>query len=452
MEARTYWLNASGIALGATMMLVNPAMAAAEEAEPGERATSGYIDPSTEQALWQLIGIRDACARSEKLQPNDVYRYERHRATVEGELAGLRDLAAKTEDADLKLQYAKRAAVLDEELKAVPKQVPDNCLDDDGRFRKEQLAFEARVDAFVERYDESSTGIGFQRDGAPGSAEEYFAAETPAEITRYGVGADFTVDDFRFWGSYAGGESYATATIPNTFDSGIVYGELSPGGSSGIAAPFGLDARIEEEQLTWAIGFGYQFDFAGGVDPGGLTASATPYVEFSRTTREIRASASASGTFGGGGFVYDFSQTRDQYLRDDRYEAGIKIDLSWQTESGFSFGIDGTAAAYAYQTSLDSLEQNRNNFTGAPDNAFDVSIRDEEDGVGFHGGFGIWAAYDLGGGVSFGVRGGYDHRSDVGGVFNPYSGDQVFLDGRRTEIDHRESDTKELAAELIFTW
>lgn len=309
--------------------------------------------------------------------------------------------------------------------------------------------------ALVAQYNHSeapSTGTGFQRDGAPGLAPELFAAETPERLDQFGIGFKAGFHQFLFFGSYVGGESYASATIPNTFDSGIVYGELSPGGSSGIAAPFGADARIEEERLTWGIGLGYEFEFVTGeVDTGGLSVSATPFVEFSRTTRDIRSAVSGTGSFGGG-FVYDFSQTRDQTVRDDRYEAGIKLDLSWQTDSGFSFGIDGTAAAYAYRTSLDSIERNRNNFTGAPDGAFDVSIRGEEDGIGFHGGVGLWAAYDLGGGVSLMFSGGIDHRSDVGGVFNPSSGDQVFFDGRRTELVHDEADTKSLAAELIFNW
>ncbi len=317
--------------------------------------------------------------------------------------------------------------------------------------------------------DLPGTGIGFRRDGPIGTAPEEFAVESKDRVSIFEVSGDVRFRGGYFaTGSYSQGDSRAYAEVPSGTDSGIVYGELSPGGSSGIAAAGGLSAAIEEDYESFGFGIGYDLDLwrdllgiciadpqgarerCGPSAGGSFSFKAAPYIEYSHVTRKLLSEAQYAGA-GGGSFVVDFSQTRDQHLRDTYLEAGIIPAASWSTPGGISLGVEAVLAAYRYDSKLESIEENRNNVTGPPDENFIVTIRDDADGWGFRGGAGAFVSYEITPRVLVGIRGRYDYRSDVGTVFNPSSGDQVFFDGLTTALEHRSAQSWSAAAVLTVS-
>ncbi|QYJ07528.1 hypothetical protein [Qipengyuania flava] len=431
-------------------------------AEP-TRQTEGYIEPSAEQALLGALGIRDACERGEEMAAGTQVRYLRYYDVLREERDGLEALIEAEDDPDLKQTYQDRLARIEKEMAqlpppsrlrcvtTVPEPDPDPIIaagpspasapaPSDPFSTTTKLEGE-KPDAFLSAYlrwdgtldTPPPIGIGFQRDGAPGSAPENYA-DTVNIAPRVGFGIEAGFGDARLNFDYAASDRAATFAIPDTVDSGPVYGDLSPGGSSGIATPFGAEGEVARDDLTWAIGFGYEFEFAGGgVEPSGSRASVEPYVEFTHHRTQFDGLIRGSGTRGG--FLFEYEQQREQEISEDHYELGARVNFSDEFAPRLRLGFEGQVGVYRYDTDLSSLETNSNNFTGPPDGSFTVAIEDDDGGFGFHTGFGAFAEYDLGGGLSLTFSADIDHRTKRSTIWNPFSGDQVFFDGETTRIE-----------------
>lgn len=281
--------------------------------------------------------------------------------------------------------------------------------------------------------DVPTTGIGFQRAGAPGTAPEEFAGEADGQFDTWGLGAGFSLGRFRVSGSYAEGDSQTDFSIApgGGVDTGIVYGDLSPGGSSGIATPFGLGGSLDYDFTQLRITGGY--DLVDDDSPGSdVRIDAGPFASFVRIERSIFGSASGSGTSGSN--LFEFSQTREQEIDDSLIELGVFAD--------FLFGsgklvprIHGSAGAYRLSSQLRSRERNTSNFGPASDRDFTIDIEREKETIGFHGtagaGLDIFLTNSIA--LSLGVDG--EYYSDIGALFNPNSGDQVFFDGLSTDLE-----------------
>lgn len=283
------------------------------------------------------------------------------------------------------------------------------------------------------RADVPTTGIGVQRDGPLGTAPEEFAGTTDGRINSYGGGIALTLGSLTFAFDYAEGDGDTVFDIPaNTgIDSGIVYGQLSPEGSSGIITPFGLQGQTRVEYTEWSLKASMPFHQGTLGEKSRFVLSG--FTRYTHSERDYRQSATYSGT-GGNGFVFRFDQTRDQSVNDDIFELGIKGQLVCDWGGGVHPWISALAGGYYYDSSLNSMEVNSNNFSAPGDRNFRVDISDSRDGLGFHGSVGAGLSFDVAPNISLGLGGSYDYRSKAGSIFNPNSGDQVFFDGLTTEL------------------
>ncbi|WP_299321744.1 hypothetical protein [Parasphingopyxis sp.] len=276
-----------------------------------------------------------------------------------------------------------------------------------------------------------STGIGFQRDGAPGTAPERFATEGSDNFGYSQFEVSVRSPNWYADMIYGDGDSRASSSIPGNsgVDSGIVYGELSPGGSSGIATPFGLDSEIETDIETIGVRGGHTV-----LSEESLNLLFRLSAEFSAMFADRDYVSMARGSGVSGGTTFSFQQDRVQDVDDFRALLGIMAQTQFNPRGTFSPWVRGRVGAYYYDTDLDSVENNSSNFGPAADQAFTVTIEDSRSGVGFAGSASAGIDVNVADNFTIGIGGGIDYLSDVGAIFNPNSGDQVFFDGRTTEL------------------
>ncbi|MGB5484009.1 hypothetical protein [Parasphingorhabdus sp.] len=277
------------------------------------------------------------------------------------------------------------------------------------------------------------TGIGVQRNGPLGTAPEEFAGTTDGRINSFGGGFAVSIGNLTLGFDYVEGDGDTVFDVPGNagIDSGIVYGQLSPEGSSGIITPFGMQGQTRVDYTEWSLKASMPFHQSTLGEKSRFVLSG--FTRYTHSERDYRQSATYSGT-GGSGFVFQFDQTRDQSVNEDIFELGIKGKLVCDWGGGVHPWVGALAGGYYYDSSLNSMEINSNNFSAPGDRNFQVDIRDSRDGFGFHGSVGAGLSFDLAPNISLGVGGAYDYRSDSGAIFNPNSGDQVFFDGLTTEL------------------
>ncbi|MEM8695744.1 MAG: hypothetical protein AAGE05_06945 [Pseudomonadota bacterium] len=276
-----------------------------------------------------------------------------------------------------------------------------------------------------------STGIGFQRDGAPGTAPERFATEGSDNFGYSQFEVSVRSPNWYADILYGDGDSRASSSIPGNsdVDSGIVYGELSPGGRSGSATPFGLDSEIETDIETIGVRGGHTV-----FSEENLSLIFRLSAEFSAMFADRDYVSMAQGSGVSGGTTFSFRQDRAQDVDDFRVLLGIMAQTQFNPRGTFSPWVRGRVGAYYYDTDLESVENNSSNFGPAADQAFTVTIEDSRSGVGFASSASAGIDVNVTDDFAIGIGGGVDYLSDVGAIFNPNSGDQVFFDGLTTEL------------------
>lgn len=285
------------------------------------------------------------------------------------------------------------------------------------------------------------TGIGFQREGAPGETPETFAGETERSVALRRVEAQAELPMGVLLGlNYARGRGRTSfdVTPPAGGDAGAVYGAPAPSSSTGIAAPFPVsgDTRVRMESLGASVEIPFS---RPRVQPGAARLTPFGFIEAGHRSVKYRMALSGGGSFGGGGFTFAYDQERRQKLTDR--ELGIGLGARFEAPlgaAGFGFFANARAGAYWQRSTLDSIERNANNFTGAPDDSFAIEIDEKESGIGFHGTLLAGVEIPLANGVAVRLGGYAEYRSRVGAVFNPSSGDQV-LGGMTTGLRFRDA-------------
>lgn len=306
------------------------------------------------------------------------------------------------------------------------------------------------IGAFAGQFGGPQTGIGFQREGAPGIAPEVDAVLTEEWIDFLNLGGFFYIPGtdtaLRIGGHYSEGSA------ANRFDirgnagavTGVVYGDNAPSGSSGIATPFGLTGGTRAEYQSYGTVFdlglygggahnaGWFGTGAGseGSDGGGPGVSL--WAAYDHMERDYELTAFSSGS--SGGFVFEFSQDRQQELGENYFGTGLAGNLAVPLGGGLTGHLGGRAGGYYRDSNLRSVERNISNFGPASDRDFTIEIRDSDDGWGVRGEAGAALEFRLSPRLSLTLGGAVDYWSDVGAIFNPNSGDQVFFEGLTTEL------------------
>ena len=283
------------------------------------------------------------------------------------------------------------------------------------------------------------TGIGFRRDGAYGEAPDEAAGQTPERIDSTGIyGSGFfyipgTDSVVRIGGGYREGDGGAGFEIPREsgIDSGVVYGGLSPSGSSGIATPFGLSGETRIDYSSWNLAGSYRI---AGSEMTGFELDG--YAQYRRFDREYSSMAYYTGV--AGAYQYAFAQMREQSLREDTFELGLSGTASFMPMRPVRPYVRLGGGIYHRSTELHSLETNTSNFGPAEDREFTLMFHESQSDFGFHGAAEAGVEFDVARAFAIAFGASADYWSEAGAVFNPHSGDQVFYDGLTTGL--REED------------
>lgn len=289
-------------------------------------------------------------------------------------------------------------------------------------------------------------GIGFMADGPPPAPEREAGTSTQRPdgwLIRGGI--EGSVGGFILGGAI----SYGEASGSNNFvinpaagrRTGNVFGALSQGNSSGNSTPFGATGStgIDVNQ--------FKVTFSATRDREWLRRSQPPEIrdyrpslrfglvfdiDYERLEREHRGEIAGSGTSGGASFQY--SQTRDQRIREDYITAGLGGELRAPIGRSAQVTARARAGVYYVTTRLRSVEVNTANFGPISDRNFTIDIGDEDDGFGLMGNGSLQFALDVGHDVAVLVMTQAEYRSRVGAIYNPPNGDAVFFDGETTEL------------------
>lgn len=280
------------------------------------------------------------------------------------------------------------------------------------------------------------TGIGFRREGAPGTAPEEFAALTPDTFFTIGGGIGADLGDFGLRASYLAGDGSTSFDIApgGGIDSGIVYGGPAPSGSSGLATPFGLSGAMDIEFSQFSAGASLPLfrERTGNTAYYGGFALNYHYLD-----RDYLGTAAGSGT--SQSFTFEFSQLREQSLEEHIVELGYSGKFIFNANGDVRPFIATRAFVYYIDTDLDSIERNLSNFGPPDDQDFTLRYNRSDNDIGFHGGISAGVFVPLNDNVSIVIGGEVDYLSTIGAIFNPNSGDQVFFDGLTTDLRNDDS-------------
>lgn len=288
--------------------------------------------------------------------------------------------------------------------------------------------------------------IGVRRDGAPGAAPETDAGRTSHRVNGFGISAGFQTKispdfDLRATLEYEKGDAKTAFTTPATspaqrVDTGIVYGQLS-NGSSGAIAGFGStgNAKVDLEEWGADIEVGWQIAESSYL-PYAVGLRAFTSAQFRKANRRYATDIASSGLSGASTFT--FAQTRLQKLNEDYVGVSVGLDAEFPIIEELKLAIMLSGGPYRVVSRLDSTEHNTANFGPMANRDFTIAIdgKAKHWGARFRTGAGL--QYKLSDSVSLTAGVGYEYRSKVGAVFNPYSGDQVFFEGMTTGLTSQD--------------
>ncbi|MDQ7812201.1 hypothetical protein [Brevundimonas sp.] len=274
------------------------------------------------------------------------------------------------------------------------------------------------------------TGIGFQR---PYGGDERFALETDdkIEVRRLGVEASFQWSGFypTLVGlEYGQGDGGTAGEVPagTGIDTGIVFNALSPAGSSGFNVGDRGSQNVTDTELDyWHLYAKAFLPFQGPVRP-------FVYADYLRSETRHDMSYFYEGT--GGGFVYRVEQDRMQTIEDQAFGGGIGLLLSRRFGRRWEMHALGSVGGLFRESELDSREHNRANFGPLSDQDFVIERRRSADGFGITGTLALGVEYRVSPRLSLGLGAHVTTLEEVGAVYNPQSGDEVYFDGREVDL------------------
>lgn len=271
----------------------------------------------------------------------------------------------------------------------------------------------------------TGAGTGFQR---PAGGPETFAGRNADVIRMHAIGLVLYSLAWREWllsGSalHAEGDEQSQGRVPDGtgIDTGFVYGAFSPGGSTGLnIADRGLDwvAATEATMLNLKL---------KAVRQAMGPVTWFLFADYLNNRRRYDSGAMAEV------FGETLTQERNQKLTDEFLGGGI--GLQFEQRAGPVFVGGWTSAGLFHRSSeLSAWERNVCALCGMQDADFTLNFDDEDDGVTWTLAAGAFAAVPVTPNVAIGVGVDAVYFDEVGAVFNPSSGDQVFVDGLSTGL------------------
>ena len=268
-------------------------------------------------------------------------------------------------------------------------------------------------------------GTGFQRAGGE---PETFAGRNADAIRMRMLGVVLFPLAYREWlisasALHGEGDERSTGRVPDGtgIDTGFVYGDFSPGGSTGLnIADRGLDWVSETDVAILNLKLKAVWQASSPV-------TWFLFADYLNTRRRYDSGAMAEV------FGEILTQERNQKLTDEF--AGGGVGLQFEQRAGPVF-IGGWASGGLFHRSseLTAWERNVCALCGVQDADFTLNFDESDDGLTWIAAAGLFAAVPLSETVSIGVGVDATYFDEVGAVFNPSSGDQVFVDGLSTGL------------------
>jgi len=325
-------------------------------------------------------------------------------------------------------------------------------------FQTETVGYLAGFGYGVGEYETAATGIGFQRGSGE---EESFAGFSDDDVQL----EDYTLNllihrkggwDTSFGLSYATGDSYSDFQIDqgNGIDTGLVYGGLSPSGSSGVSIGDGglwgftereLDSLALKGKRMAPLYFGdvvrpYYFGEIRHVEQ-----DWSMYGDFS-------VSYDYSDYMDGYEVVYSGSQTRDQHVSDTYYGAGVGLSTTIPVGERLFASAYGSGALYYRRSEFNSHELNTCSFCPMYDQSFSLEFDEEDNGTAFEALLGFILNYQFNRNFGFALYGHSAWLSEAGNPWNPNSGDQVYYDELETILEIDDALRWRLGVAATYSW
>lgn len=276
------------------------------------------------------------------------------------------------------------------------------------------------------------TGIGFARPSGGGA--ERFAGAGPVHLDTMTAAISLLMFSSHGW-SLLGGASYTWGDEQRGFDvpfggddTGFVYGGLSPEGSSGLnAGDLGSSGVNGIDLETWT----FEAKAIGPSRPVGARGEFRPFAFASYTRGDRRH----SGSIAIDAFGQTLTQRRDQGLNDDIFGVGFGGLYRYDLGGGGGLNLYGAAGLQHRSSELRSVEMVDCALCGGQDTLFDLRFDETDDALTYSLAAGLKWDFPVTDKVSLSLGADAAYLDEVGAVFNPQSGDQVFFEGRTTSLE-----------------
>lgn len=286
-----------------------------------------------------------------------------------------------------------------------------------------------------------SSQAGYGVSIVPG--QERFAGQTDDRLDGYNFGAwakwrsNAIIKDgvYIFSGNYAEADGSSEAQIGNGTDNvGIVYHDFAPSGSTGVnIGSSGLDVRTNSITSRLRIQFDMSTETDGGVTFGARLRNQVAVGAGARFTNTEHTASVTTPTFN------DISASSIQKLDENFYYINGYSTLSFEPDGdrqgGFGLYLTPRVEAGYRDASLDSRQINICGLCGAADQNFNININNDDNGFYYDLSFSADLAYHMTDKLSVGISGNVGWRNKTARIFNPETGDDLFIRNMPTHLD-----------------
>jgi hypothetical protein len=222
---------------------------------------------------------------------------------------------------------------------------------------------------------------------------------------------------------------------------GIVYHDFSPNESTGVAVgAAGMDVSTRSE-LDHMLMFA-KFELPGGNNGGDVS----PYGKlFYGNYKQRHSSFVETPTYGSA-----ITSESNQRVKEDLF--GLELGLRFDTDNnGVRIGLGGGIMGYYRDAKLRSSQHNICSLCPSPDQQdFTINIEDSDDGFGFGASLMGNVGLGLADGIEVGLLGALRYMDKIGRVWNPMSGNDLFLDNNPTHLESGSSTSWHVGGYLRF--
>jgi len=223
--------------------------------------------------------------------------------------------------------------------------------------------------------------------------------------------------------AYEDVDGTAVSQVENgTDNTGIVYHDRAPNGSTGVAiGNRGLDIIVESERKKFDAKYKWFFTNESNINVyTGIEGS------FSDTTHDAQIS---TPTFS------DIRSDIRQEIDNDYIGAvlGAKTDFEVAQKLRLAAGVEASIGGLF--AGLDSLQTNQCGLCAADEQSFTINIEDNQTKAAFALSAELLLTYSLGNNIEMGLKGSAEWRNKEGYPRNPESGDDLFIDNNPTHLE-----------------